>query len=215
MPTRSAVERDRLIELHLHLVPPIARRVKRKVPPSFDLEDLIAEGNIGLMQAASRYKPNAHGGTPFSKFAQLRIYGAILDSVRRRCWIENTHCPLDDAAEPSHQPALPFLIAGTQAIAPRRGVGRAHSPFPRSRVPRRLYLALRRLTVRQRAVLGSIYNDGASYKHAAAIFHCRPEDIAADHQRALDTLRAALLQNVSILPSTLVFFPAVETERAA
>ena len=52
---------------------------------------------MGLINAASRYSPQTHGGTPFSAFARPRIHGAIVDSVRRRAWLENTANPLDDA----------------------------------------------------------------------------------------------------------------------
>jgi RNA polymerase sigma factor (sigma-70 family) len=86
--------RNALVEAHLHLVPDIAGRIHAGLPPSFDLEDLISEGNLGLIKAATRYRPRAHNRTPFSAFARKRIRGAIFDSVRRRHYTENTHFPL-------------------------------------------------------------------------------------------------------------------------
>jgi RNA polymerase sigma factor (sigma-70 family) len=86
--------RDALVLEHLDMVPPIASRLKLTLPPSFELADLIAEGNFGLIRAATRYRPRQHGGTPFSAFARPRIRGAMLDSVRRRHWHENTREPL-------------------------------------------------------------------------------------------------------------------------
>jgi RNA polymerase sigma factor (sigma-70 family) len=91
---RVLADRDALVVEHLWLVPPIAQRIKATVPPSFELADLIGEGNFGLIRAATRYRPEAHGGTPFPVFARPRIHGAILDSIRRKKWEENTRAPL-------------------------------------------------------------------------------------------------------------------------
>lgn len=88
--------RNALVEANMHLVPDIAGRIHENLPPSFDVGDLISEGYLGLIQAATRYRPNAHDRTPFSAFARKRIRGAIMDSVRRRHYTENTHQALPD-----------------------------------------------------------------------------------------------------------------------
>jgi RNA polymerase sigma factor (sigma-70 family) len=205
MDTRA---RDTLVETHLKLVPPIARRVKKKLPPSFELDDLISEGHIGLMRAAERYSPREHGGTPFSAFARPRIRGAMVDSVRRRAWIENTANPLDDAPEPAHTPTLPFIITGSLESAPRSG---RPTTFRSSRLPKRLAAALRRLPVRQRAILGAFYGEDWSITQIAELLWITPGQVEAEHRAALDSLHADLLQNLSISGSTLVFL----SERAA
>jgi RNA polymerase sigma factor for flagellar operon FliA len=201
-------ERDALIEAHLKLVPPIARRVKKLLPPSFDLDDLISEGHVGLTQAATRYRSEQHNGTPFSAFARPRIHGAMVDSVRRRAWIENTANPLEDAPEPVDTPVLPFLIGGSEEPVLRRGRPVALRP---ARLPKRLAAALRRLPVRQRAILGAFYAEDWSVGQIAELLGLTPAQVAAEHRSALDFLHAALVQNLSISGSTLVFF----MERAA
>lgn len=202
-------ERDSLIERHLELVPPIARRVKKRLPPSFELDDLISEGNVGLMHAASRYKPALHSGTPFSAFARPRIHGAIVDSVRRKAWLENTANPLDDAPEPSHRPTLPFVIGSTQDPASR--IGRP-TAFRSSRLPRSLAAAFERLPARQRAILGAFYGEERSVFEIAEMVSLTPARVEQEHRAALDALHAALLKNLSISGSTLVYF---SEERAA
>jgi RNA polymerase sigma factor (sigma-70 family) len=92
---RVLARRDDLITAHLHLVRPIARRIRKLTPSTFELDDLISEGTLGLIRAATLYLPEAHGGCPFSAFARPRIRGAILDSIRRRHFIENTGESLD------------------------------------------------------------------------------------------------------------------------
>jgi RNA polymerase sigma-B factor len=97
---RVLAARDALVAANIGLVPPIAIRIKLLLPPSFELADLIAEGNFGLLRAATRYRPREHGDTPFSAFARPRIRGAILDSIRRKRWEENTRKSLDNGIHP-------------------------------------------------------------------------------------------------------------------
>jgi RNA polymerase sigma factor (sigma-70 family) len=103
---RVLARRDALVEAHLSLVDGIARQVARSLPPSFDLSDLVGVGNLALVRAATRYRPCAHGGAPFSAFARPSIRGAILDSVRRRHYLENTRPSIDDVAPMSTFPRI-------------------------------------------------------------------------------------------------------------
>ena len=47
------------------------------------MDEYIAAGNLGLVEAADRYDPQ--GGAPFSSYAYLRIRGAVIDSIRANC----------------------------------------------------------------------------------------------------------------------------------
>jgi RNA polymerase sigma factor for flagellar operon FliA len=57
-------------------------RVKQHV----DFDELVAMGNTGLAEAASRYDPTK--GASFNTFAWYRVHGAIIDGIRR-----NTNLP--------------------------------------------------------------------------------------------------------------------------
>lgn len=96
---RFLAARNKLIEAHLYLVPPMAQNLVRRLPPIFRMDDLIAEGNFGLLQAATRYRPRQHNDTPFSAFARPRIYGSMVDSIRRRNYVEATHLRIDSWIE--------------------------------------------------------------------------------------------------------------------
>lgn len=206
-PTPATCERDTLIETHLKLVPPIARRVKKKLPPSFELDDLIGEGYIGLMRAAERYDPTNHGGTPFSAFARPRIRGAMVDSVRRKAYQENTRNPLEDAPEPITTPKLPYLIKYGKAIPrPARG-------FEAKLLPEPIAAALRRLTVRQRAILVACYADAGGLNAVASTLHLDLAEVTAAHDAALEILRSAASRNLSRMRSTQIYFDV--TDRAA
>lgn len=82
--TRPVHPGERLIEGCQGLVRSLAWKVHQKVPPSVDLEDLVAFGQVGLVEAARAFDP-ARGGR-FTTYAYYRIRGAILDGLSRLSW---------------------------------------------------------------------------------------------------------------------------------
>ncbi len=85
--------RNALIEGHIKLVRHIVRRIARRLPPSVDVEDLVAAGCEGLLRAAERFDEDR--GVAFSTFAGCSIRGAILDALRE----------MDPLARPTRQRA--------------------------------------------------------------------------------------------------------------
>jgi RNA polymerase sigma factor FliA len=69
-----------LIHEGLAMVEPIARRVSRTMGRASDLDDAIAYGRKGVLEAARRYDPDA--GYTFRAFASQRIQGAVIDGMR-------------------------------------------------------------------------------------------------------------------------------------
>jgi len=57
-----------------------AHRIQQSTGTRLELEELAAEGMLGLVQAASRYRPET--GAWFKAFARRRVHGAIMDRVR-------------------------------------------------------------------------------------------------------------------------------------
>jgi RNA polymerase sigma factor for flagellar operon FliA len=55
-----------------------------KLPPHVDLNDLEGAAVIGLLDAADRYDPAR--GVSFKTYAEQRIRGAVLDSLRKQDW---------------------------------------------------------------------------------------------------------------------------------
>jgi DNA-directed RNA polymerase specialized sigma subunit len=205
--SRVLAIRNTLVETHLYLVPPIAGRLHLRLPPSFELADLISEGHVGLIRAATRYRPGQHNGTPFSAFARTRIHGAMVDSVRRRSWAENSRNPLEDAPEPITAPRVPYLIKyGIKP--PERFRGGWTTPFPK--LPKRLRAALRRLPSRQQAILGAFYADACTVAEVAALFRLTQAQALAEHDAALDSLRIRLVRNLRRDDSTQLYFEPAE-----
>lgn len=82
--TLNARERDALLLEHLPTVRYIARRVHEKLPQHVDLEDLVSAGMVGLIDAFSKFDHTKK--VQFKSYAQFRIRGAILDSLRTLDW---------------------------------------------------------------------------------------------------------------------------------
>ena len=77
----NEAQRGELIEAHRHLVWKAVRLVWPRVQAHVDKDELVSLGDLGLVEAASRFDPGA--GVRFSTFAWYRVQGAILDGLRR------------------------------------------------------------------------------------------------------------------------------------
>jgi RNA polymerase sigma factor for flagellar operon FliA len=77
-------ERNRLLMENLPQVHYIAKRIHDRLPPHLPLEDLVNAGIVGLLEAIRNF--DASRGTQVKTFAELRIRGAILDSLREMDW---------------------------------------------------------------------------------------------------------------------------------
>jgi RNA polymerase sigma factor FliA len=77
-------ERDELILEHLPQIKYIAQRISTKLPSHVELNDLVSAGILGLLDAIEKFDPGR--GVKFKTYAELRIKGAILDSLRNLDW---------------------------------------------------------------------------------------------------------------------------------
>jgi RNA polymerase sigma factor for flagellar operon FliA len=80
----AATERDVLLMEHLPTVRYVARRIHERLPQHVDLDDLVSAGVVGLIDAFSKFDRNKK--VQFKSYAQFRIRGAILDSLRTLDW---------------------------------------------------------------------------------------------------------------------------------
>lgn len=77
-------ERETLILEHLPQVRLIARRIHNRLPVSVSLEDLVSTGIVGLISAIDHFDPTQN--VKLKTYAEFKIRGAILDSLRRLDW---------------------------------------------------------------------------------------------------------------------------------
>jgi RNA polymerase sigma factor for flagellar operon FliA len=87
-PTRAGSlltpEQEKLMIEHLPIVRFIARRIHERLPQHVPIEDLYSAGVVGLLDAFGKFDPAKQ--VQFRSYAQFRIRGAILDSLRTLDW---------------------------------------------------------------------------------------------------------------------------------
>jgi RNA polymerase sigma factor for flagellar operon FliA len=77
-------EQERVMAEQLPIVRFIARRIHDRLPPHVPIEDLYSAGVLGLLDAFGRFDPSKK--VLFRTYAQFRIRGAIIDSLRTLDW---------------------------------------------------------------------------------------------------------------------------------
>jgi len=77
----EGLSQEGLLEKYLPLVRSIAHQIRQRLRIHLEVDELVQEGQIGLMEAAERFD-SKHGVT-FKTFAYYRIRGAIYDGLRK------------------------------------------------------------------------------------------------------------------------------------
>jgi RNA polymerase sigma factor FliA len=77
-------EEEEVLLEHLPIVRFLARRIHERLPQHVEIEDLFSAGIVGLMDAFAKFDPSKK--VQFRSYAQFRIRGAILDSLRTLDW---------------------------------------------------------------------------------------------------------------------------------
>ena len=74
---------DRLLE-HMPMVRTIARKLHRGLPQHVELDDLVSAGVVGLLDAFTKFEDGRE--VQFQSYAQFRVRGAMVDSLREQDW---------------------------------------------------------------------------------------------------------------------------------
>ncbi len=80
----SASRREALVLQHLPQVRLIARRIHGRLPSYIAVEDLVSAGVVGLIGAIDNFDPMLN--VQLNTYAERRIRGAIMDSLRDMDW---------------------------------------------------------------------------------------------------------------------------------
>lgn len=193
---------EELIAEHHKMVLGLAGRLRRELSLSGDLEDLIAFGFGGLLEAERRYDPSR--GVRFRTFAYYRVRGAMLDGVRKMAYLpRRAHERLKAEAErvPTAAPtaldkAFTRMSANLTSASPVQGSFAEESPesaLLKNESIERLLGALARLPERERAVIRGHYFEGRPLDDLAAELGVSKSWASRIHTQALGALRAALM----------------------
>jgi RNA polymerase sigma factor for flagellar operon FliA len=77
--------REKLVIEHLPQVRIIAGRIHERLPRHIALEDLVSSGIVGLLAAIDNFDPAYN--VLLKTYAESRIHGAIIDSLREMDWV--------------------------------------------------------------------------------------------------------------------------------
>jgi len=80
----SARQRDEMFMLHQGLVRAIAWKTHQRLPRAVELDDLVAYGQIGLLESIAAF--DATRSRKFTTYAWHRIRGAMLDGLGKMTW---------------------------------------------------------------------------------------------------------------------------------
>lgn len=72
--------REEQVRALLPMVRKLARRLRRLVP-TFDIDDLVGDGSIGLLRAVDSFDP--YRGTRLEEYSRRLVIGAMLNGIRR------------------------------------------------------------------------------------------------------------------------------------
>jgi RNA polymerase sigma factor FliA len=114
----STEERERLIIEHMPQVNLIARRIHETLPGNVCLDDLVSSGVVGLIMAIDNYDPSQ--AVKLKTYAEYKIRGAILDSLRGMDWAsrhrrkkyKEIEAAISSAEQKHHRPPTEEEIAG-------------------------------------------------------------------------------------------------------
>lgn len=83
-PAASTLSAQQLIESNLPLVGHLVRELAGRLPAHVNRDDLTSAGMMALVTSAQSF--DASRGVPFSRFATIRIRGALTDELRSMDW---------------------------------------------------------------------------------------------------------------------------------
>jgi RNA polymerase sigma factor for flagellar operon FliA len=217
----SRPERDALVERYREYARALALKIAKDLPRFVSRDDLIAVGQEGLVEAASRFDPTR--GVQFSTFAYYRVRGAVFDHVRKLAkndpyvrarasaggslddFIENsvsarTH---DAGAGPAEAAealadildaaAVVFTVTDcAQALVSDGSRSDTEEDAGRLEAAKVVRAAMEKLPKKERTLVNAVYFEGATIEEAGQQLGLSKSWASRLHARALGMLRDAV-----------------------
>ena len=92
--------KEEVILRYAPLIKYIAGRIASRLPMHIDIHDMINSGVLGLIDAIEKFDPDK--GVKFETYAEYRIKGAMLDSLRAMDWVPRSVRKVASMLESTH-----------------------------------------------------------------------------------------------------------------
>ncbi len=193
-PSLSSTVHQRICE-NTALVLRVARKVHWKIGRRIDLDELIALGNLGLVQAAKKY--HTQSKACFSTFARYRIHGAIMDGIGKIATLSRSRYRL-------RKPTLFVTANAVPKPQTREQIEcSAFDGLPQQRtadwctevreLSHQLAKAMRQLPADERKLITNYYFRNKSLTHAGKSLGVSKSWASRLHERALRHLRCLMV----------------------
>jgi RNA polymerase sigma factor FliA len=213
-------ENEQFVREYEGFVRGVATQTRTQLSLDTPLEDLVAFGFQGLLEARQRF--DASKGVAFKSFAYYRVRGSILDGVRsmarlpRRAYArlraveamdQFSEATADGRANATQKPDIAVNLRAVDAILGRvaaaytvavsaedaeAGAGSPEEALLRDERSTRMRTALARLPEREQRMVRGHYFEGRQFDEVAAELGISKSWGSRVHARALDLLRQAL-----------------------
>jgi len=186
--TSEIASRDAAILENLVLVNTLARRLQCRLPPCVTLDDLTSAGTIGLIEAVERF--DSSRGLKLRSYAQHRIWGAMLDFLRRedplsrgerrRIRHSDSTAPVTISLDQLPAPALDHLVRVEEHAVTELTLASE------------VRAARRCLSTRENHVIAMLFDFGRQSRQVAADLKVNESRVSQIKQRAIAKLRLGL-----------------------
>jgi RNA polymerase sigma factor for flagellar operon FliA len=201
LPTPKAAARvptDGEVRRFLPLVKQAALQFRRRLPGNVLLDELVAAGMCGLLDALRRCDPEA--GPSFEWYARVRIRGAIVDDLRTHDWLSRRQ----RRAVQRESQAPASGCTGVVSLDDLSSTARSASLVDDSLTPLEAALAhgdrklldraVQKLPEREQRIVAEHYLRDVPFKDIAADLGVSVPRVSQLHTRAMTSLRALLQQ---------------------
>ncbi len=172
------------------MVRSIAWQVSQRLPGSVEVDELIGEGQLGLLRADRDYDPSK--GAQFSTYAYWRIRGAMLDWVRQQDGF-GAQSALLAGMPPAEGVAQPMTVHPSNELEDEEAVDPADS-VSESELRTLIRGLVGGLTGRSKQILEATLLNGQTLEQAGKEAGVHKGTAQRAHVKAFDELAAALQQ---------------------
>jgi RNA polymerase sigma factor for flagellar operon FliA len=202
------MDRNEVVKQYGAYVRSLAAQVRRQFRMNLDMDDLVAFGNIGLLEASERYDPKF--GNNFLTFAHYRIKGAIYDGLRKMGVLRGSDS--QQASYGGGSNALMANVSDRGAASPSGGfedaVAEAAENIPdpgesaedrmeKEELKSKIQAAMQLLPEKERQLVEAYYFHGKTLEEAGLVLGQSKSWSSRLHAKAVARLQEILSEEVS------------------